>query len=144
VGKGAKRPPFHPDAVADANDSGVICPTGNHLRDFRPAGLVRVSIGDRIRPREKSKFASGFNVFRAFKAQAENNSIAENRKSWFYGCHPASSRGTLRPIVTKREAGCGGRGRLASDECKPMRTAKACGPGLPMLRSSFARLAMSA
>jgi hypothetical protein len=30
--------------------------------------------------------------------------------------HPASARGTLRPIVTKREAGCGGRGSVGRDD----------------------------
>jgi hypothetical protein len=61
--------------------------------------------------------------------------------------HPASARGTLRPIVTKREAGCGGRGdvvharlyrrakRFVSDQARArratlMRTAKSCGPGI--------------
>src|SRR5690348_3109857 len=39
--------------------------------------------------------------------------LAENQKQVPYARQPASPRGTLRPIVTKREAGCDGRGRRA-------------------------------
>ena len=36
------------------------------------------------------------------------SAIAENQKRPYPPRHPASTRGTLRPIVTKREAGCDG------------------------------------
>jgi hypothetical protein len=39
--------------------------------------------------------------------------------------------------VTKRAVGCGGRGDGGDDRLKA-RTAKSCGPGAPMLASSFA------
>jgi hypothetical protein len=39
--------------------------------------------------------------------------LAENQNMVPYARQPASRRGTLRPIVTKREAGCGGRHRRA-------------------------------
>ena len=40
--------------------------------------------------------------------------IAENQKNPYSLDHPASARGTLRPIVTKREAGCDGCDRRAT------------------------------
>jgi hypothetical protein len=49
---------------------------------------------------------------------------------------PASARGAFRPIVTKREAGCDGRG-TSTDEGRCARTAKACGPGAPWLALSL-------
>jgi hypothetical protein len=45
---------------------------------------------------------------------------------------PASARGTFRPIVTKREAGCDGR-KTSFDVAMSLRTSKACGPGTPGL-----------
>jgi hypothetical protein len=50
--------------------------------------------------------------------------------------HPAPARGTLRPIVTKRGAGCDGRGLARFDDARGRRTAKSRGPGAPTLASS--------
>jgi hypothetical protein len=48
---------------------------------------------------------------------------------------PASTRGTSWPIVTKREAGCGGRYWRATTK-RAMRPTKPCGPDTPTLVSS--------
>ena len=51
----------------------------------------------------------------------------------YHPTHPAPIRGTFRPIVTRRGAGCDGRGCIAAlMRCwtnDTLRTAKACGPG---------------
>jgi hypothetical protein len=52
----------------------------------------------------------------------------------YHFAHLVPTRGAFA-IVTKRGAGCGGRG-CAFDERRAMRTAKACGPDAPMLASS--------
>jgi hypothetical protein len=44
-------------------------------------------------------------------------------------------RGTLRPIVTKREEGCGGRKWLRKTSDAACGRAKACGPDLPTLNA---------
>src|SRR5262249_26883113 len=49
---------------------------------------------------------------------------------------PAPARGTLRPIVTKRGAGCGGRVGVAR-RATLARTAKSCGPDTPTLVASL-------
>jgi hypothetical protein len=67
------------------------------------------------------------------------SSIAENRKFPHSLRHPASTRGTLRPIVTKREAGCDGCVDCAR-RAQPMRTAKSRGPDAPTLASSWRKM----
>ena len=59
----------------------------------------------------------------------KNNSVFQNAKALYGLRHPVSMRGALR-VVTKREAGCGGRGGIIR-RTMPMRTAKPCGPGAP-------------
>jgi hypothetical protein len=63
-------------------------------------------------------------------------------------CDAAPAHLTLTPsrltegrlaIVTKREAGCGGRGWRFRRE-RRLRTAKSCGPDAPTLASSFAEV----
>jgi hypothetical protein len=62
--------------------------------------------------------------------------IAEIPKSVTHSAHPASTRGTLRPIVTKREAGKRWT-RWRAGRSARMRPTKPCGPDTPMLVSSL-------
>jgi hypothetical protein len=61
----------------------------------------------------------------------------EPPNQWLPPARPVPTRGALRPIVTKRGAGCGGRGS-ARRRTALTRTAKPCGPDAPTLASSFA------
>src|SRR5690349_5471880 len=61
------------------------------------------------RRREPANFVSHFNRLRAFKRSLRKYSCFDFSEIMPLFAHPASSRGTLRPIVTKREAGCDGR-----------------------------------
>jgi hypothetical protein len=75
---------------------------------------------------------------RVKSAQQKHFAFSETR-SGVCRNHPASSRGALRPIVTKREAGMRWTRWLASDDCRPMRTSEIVWSRLPTLRSSAAR-----
>jgi hypothetical protein len=84
--------------------------------DFVAAGsLLRLSRRQN-RMREKSKFMKKFNVDSTVQMAREKYFTSVFQKSVVSSRHPASARGTLRPIVTKREAGCGGRGSVGRDE----------------------------
>jgi hypothetical protein len=63
--------------------------------------------------------------------------LPKSPNRWHGPRRPASTRGTLRPIVTKREAGCDGRVGLRATIAGESGRAKSCGPGLPTLRSTL-------
>jgi hypothetical protein len=66
---------------------------------------------------------------------SQPSDIAENQKHPYPPRHPASTRGTLRPIVTKREAGCDGCVDRAG-RAQSVHAAKSRGPDAPTLASS--------
>jgi hypothetical protein len=90
---------------------------GGDLPDRSPIVVVRKPFTAENRLRGKTNFAMQPNMFAAFKPLHENNSLFRKRKSGVCYARPASARGAFRPIVTKREAGCDGRG-ARNDEAR--------------------------
>ncbi|MGJ4940468.1 hypothetical protein ACQR1W_07845 [Bradyrhizobium sp. HKCCYLS1011] len=97
---------------------------------------------DRLRP--NTQFAS------VFKAARPVQSCREKYSNFFFSeivlisLHPASSRGTFRPIVTTREAGMRwprdvGACPLEVLTNDTLADVKSCGPGIPVLVSSLRR-----
>jgi hypothetical protein len=115
------------------SDHSTICSA------FRPWGrsvacrVVRaLPLGPRIRLREKSNFASRFNADSTVQSSAQRylSSVFRNRCDLV-----ATSRLDAEGVVADVRRGCGGRVSFAR-RTRPMRAAKACGPGLPTLRPS--------
>jgi hypothetical protein len=70
-----------------------------------------VATGEQNELRERRDFTSSFNAYRSFQGPRAKIflSVYQNRTSVFQKyvivfAHPASARGALRPIVTKRGA----------------------------------------
>ena len=105
------------------------------LRDFYPRHDREGSGGTQNRLRINSDLAKQFNRFAPFSPLPPKISLYENQNSCIFLPIPPLRRGTLRAIVTKREAGCDGREGLRDDR-RPARTAKACGPVPPTLGST--------
>jgi hypothetical protein len=113
----------------------VICPTGKSLH----AIAISAGTSNPNSPARKLQFREPPQWDRY--VQEPRAKINLFRFSEIHDCLAPSrlARGTLRPIVTKREAGCDGRFGLHETKASEKRTPKACGPGLPTLRSSFAK-----
>jgi hypothetical protein len=108
-----------------------------HLRD-RDAD--RVPVGHCNHPRRKTNFVYDLKLITGLRSQVENILLSFFRKSCCLTCIPSRSEGRIA-IVTKREAGCGGRSgsqrasRMPTNEI--VADVKSCGPGAPTLALSL-------
>src|SRR5450755_1972921 len=89
------------DSDRSTSQSGLLRPTAAESRK-RGAAAFLVHLHQVICPTGELR---GF----LSSPSAKNILLPFFRSTWFTIRHPASSRGALRPIVTKRGVGCGGR-----------------------------------
>jgi len=93
--------------------------------------------GGQNRMRQNAIFARGLNVIGAFKTIAENISLFQKINSGVWSAHPAAARGAYRDRHGRRQRDAMDAGSFTGRVLLP-RTAKARGPDLPTLGSSFA------
>jgi len=93
--------------------------------------------GGQNRMRQNAIFAHGLNVIGAFKTIAENISLFQKINSGVWSAHPAAARGAYRDRHGRRQRDAMDAGSFTGRVLLP-RTAKARGPDLPTLGSSFA------
>jgi hypothetical protein len=93
--------------------------------------------GGQNRMRQNAIFARGLNVIGPFKPVAENISLFQKMKSGVWSAHPATTRGAYRDRHGRRQRDAMDARNFTGRVSLP-RTAKARGPDLPTLGSSFA------